>query len=268
VIAYPGEVTRIAATFDLQGLYVWHCHIVEHEDNEMMVPYCIGNMDPTKGPVAPGCILNEPPVAVDDAYSTDEDIVLTVPAPGVLVNDTDINANNVLTAILVSGPANGVLTLNADGSFTYTPNLNFNGSDSFTYKANDAVLDSLAAATVTITVNPVNVDMRLSSLTVPKNAKGGRTYSVAVTIANVGAVATSGSVTVTANGVTVGTLPYNNLAAGTTTTLRLPWTAPVLRTGPPLTVSWVATVSTPGDNNPANNTATATTRVTPGGSTP
>ncbi len=36
VIAYPGEVTRIKATFDKPGLYVWHCHIVEHEDNEMM----------------------------------------------------------------------------------------------------------------------------------------------------------------------------------------------------------------------------------------
>lgn len=39
VIAYPGEVTRIKAKFDLPGLYVWHCHIVEHEDNEMMLPY-------------------------------------------------------------------------------------------------------------------------------------------------------------------------------------------------------------------------------------
>jgi FtsP/CotA-like multicopper oxidase with cupredoxin domain len=45
VIAYPGEVTRVAATFDIDGLYVWHCHIVEHEDNEMMVPYCVGNPD-------------------------------------------------------------------------------------------------------------------------------------------------------------------------------------------------------------------------------
>ncbi len=42
VIAYPGEITRIAAKFDLPGLYVWHCHIVEHEDNEMMRPYFIG----------------------------------------------------------------------------------------------------------------------------------------------------------------------------------------------------------------------------------
>jgi spore coat protein A len=39
VIAYPGEVTRIKARFDLPGLYVWHCHIVEHEDNEMMRPF-------------------------------------------------------------------------------------------------------------------------------------------------------------------------------------------------------------------------------------
>jgi FtsP/CotA-like multicopper oxidase with cupredoxin domain len=43
VIAYPGQVTRVTATFDIAGLYVWHCHIVEHEDNEMMVPYCVGN---------------------------------------------------------------------------------------------------------------------------------------------------------------------------------------------------------------------------------
>jgi FtsP/CotA-like multicopper oxidase with cupredoxin domain len=42
VIAYPGEITRVRALFDLPGLYVWHCHIVEHEDNEMMRPYFIG----------------------------------------------------------------------------------------------------------------------------------------------------------------------------------------------------------------------------------
>jgi FtsP/CotA-like multicopper oxidase with cupredoxin domain len=42
VIAYPGEVTRVRGRFDTQGLFVWHCHIVEHEDNEMMRPYAIG----------------------------------------------------------------------------------------------------------------------------------------------------------------------------------------------------------------------------------
>jgi spore coat protein A, manganese oxidase len=43
VIAYPGEITRVKATSDLPGLYVWHCHIVEHEDNEMMRPYRVGS---------------------------------------------------------------------------------------------------------------------------------------------------------------------------------------------------------------------------------
>jgi FtsP/CotA-like multicopper oxidase with cupredoxin domain len=42
VIAYPGEITTVKARFDLPGLYVWHCHIVEHEDNEMMRPYFVG----------------------------------------------------------------------------------------------------------------------------------------------------------------------------------------------------------------------------------
>jgi spore coat protein A, manganese oxidase len=42
VIAYPGEITRVKATFDLPGLFVWHCHILEHEDNEMMRPYAVG----------------------------------------------------------------------------------------------------------------------------------------------------------------------------------------------------------------------------------
>ncbi|HSD97420.1 MAG TPA: multicopper oxidase domain-containing protein [Sulfuricaulis sp.] len=46
VIAYPGEITRVKAMFDLPGLYVWHCHIVEHEDNEMMRPFFIGPMTP------------------------------------------------------------------------------------------------------------------------------------------------------------------------------------------------------------------------------
>jgi bilirubin oxidase len=42
VIAYPGEITRVKAKFDLAGRYVWHCHILEHEDNEMMRPFQIG----------------------------------------------------------------------------------------------------------------------------------------------------------------------------------------------------------------------------------
>jgi FtsP/CotA-like multicopper oxidase with cupredoxin domain len=46
VIAYPGEVTRVRVRFDNAGQFVWHCHIVEHEDNEMMRPYRIGPVQP------------------------------------------------------------------------------------------------------------------------------------------------------------------------------------------------------------------------------
>jgi len=98
-------------------------------------------------------VINTPPVAVDDAYSVNEDNTLYVAAPGVLANDSDAD-NDPLTAVLVSGPSNGTLTLNANGSFTYTPDANYNGLDSFTYLANDSVFDS-NYATVNITVNPV-----------------------------------------------------------------------------------------------------------------
>ncbi len=92
-------------------------------------------------------------MANDDAYTTDEDTPLTIAAPGVLGNDTDPDGD-LLTAIPVDSPTNGTLVLNSDGSFTYTPNLNYNGFDSFTYMANDGASDS-DVATVTITVNPV-----------------------------------------------------------------------------------------------------------------
>jgi spore coat protein A len=46
VIAYPGQVTRVRLQFNTPGQFVWHCHIVEHEDNEMMRPYRIGPIQP------------------------------------------------------------------------------------------------------------------------------------------------------------------------------------------------------------------------------
>ncbi|HSF85280.1 MAG TPA: Ig-like domain-containing protein, partial [Acidimicrobiia bacterium] len=97
--------------------------------------------------------VNSAPVAVDDAYDAVQNTDLVVPAPGVLVNDTDADGDP-LTAVLVTGPANGTLTLGADGLFTYTPTFNFVGVDSFTYVANDGAVDS-NTATVTITVNDV-----------------------------------------------------------------------------------------------------------------
>ena len=98
--------------------------------------------------------VNDAPVANADSYTTAEDTALIVTAPGVLVNDTDVE-NNPLTAILVTPPTNGSLTLNANGSFTYLPNTNYNGGDSFTYVANDGAANS-GLATVTIAVTAVN----------------------------------------------------------------------------------------------------------------
>jgi VCBS repeat-containing protein len=98
---------------------------------------------------------NDPPVAPDDAYNVNEDTLLDVnAATGVLANDTDIDPNP-LTAVLDTDVANGTLVLNADGSFTYTPDADFTGVDTFTYHANDGSADS-PIATVTITVDPVN----------------------------------------------------------------------------------------------------------------
>ena len=97
---------------------------------------------------------NDAPVSVGDAYSTDEDTALVIPAAGVLINDSDVDGD-ALDAVLVSDVSNGALTLNADGSFTYTPNADFNGADSFTYKANDGTADG-NTVTVDITVGAVN----------------------------------------------------------------------------------------------------------------
>src|SRR5262249_5715396 len=76
--------------------------------------------------------VNDAPVAANDPSSVNEDTTLTVTAPGVLGNDSDVDGD-ALSAVLVSGPAHGSLTLSADGSFVYKPAANYNGPDSFTY---------------------------------------------------------------------------------------------------------------------------------------
>ncbi|MCJ7824013.1 MAG: cadherin-like domain-containing protein, partial [Anaerolineales bacterium] len=97
---------------------------------------------------------NAAPVANDDIFQLEEDQVLAVPAPGVLENDT-APQGQPLTAVLVSEVSYGSLILNDDGSFTYTPDLDYNGMDSFTYQVSDGDLSSNSAA-VSIDVAPVN----------------------------------------------------------------------------------------------------------------
>ena len=112
---------------------------------------------------------NTAPQAVADSYSTDEDTVLTINnGRGVLANDTDEEGDNlsVSTAKPQTLPTRGTLILNADGSFSYTPEANFNGTDSFTYKANDGQADS-ADTTVIIGINSVNDAPTISNLPPP-----------------------------------------------------------------------------------------------------
>lgn len=98
--------------------------------------------------------VSDAPTAADDVYVTDEEVSLTIAAPGVLSNDADADGD-AITAAILSGPANGTVTVNADGSFAYTPNAGFSGVDTFAYQASDGALAS-AAATVTINVNALN----------------------------------------------------------------------------------------------------------------
>jgi hypothetical protein len=97
--------------------------------------------------------LPDPPNAVNNDYSLQEDIPYVVSAPGVLGNDSDPDGDP-LTAAWQSGPSHGDLLLNADGSFVYTPTLNYAGSDSFTYLASDGALNDAAA--VSLNINAVN----------------------------------------------------------------------------------------------------------------
>ncbi len=98
---------------------------------------------------------NQPPIAVDDLATTNEDVPVVI---NVLTNDSDPDGSLDITSVaVIGGPSNGATSVNAvTGEVTYTPNLNFNGTDVFTY----TVIDDQGAlsnpATVTVTINAVN----------------------------------------------------------------------------------------------------------------
>ena len=128
---------------------------------------------------------------------------------GVLGNDTDVDGN-ALRAVMVSGPAHGSLNLNADGTFSYTPDANWTGTDSFTYKAIDGMLDG-NVATVSIVVNPVN-DAPVNTVPGPQTTPEDTALEFssandnAISVADVDAAGNEIEVTLT---VTNGTLSLN-----------------------------------------------------------
>ena len=125
---------------------------------------------------------NTPPVANNDSYSVVNGGTLIVSAPGVLANDSDVNGNSIV-ALLVSGPANGSVTLGADGSFAYTHNGGSSTSDSFTYKVNDGTVDG-NTATVSVAIGSVPTPattMYVQDLAA-SSVNNGSTWTAVVTV--------------------------------------------------------------------------------------
>ena len=140
-------------TIDAGGLITWlpgatavgdHPVTVRVQDN--------GGLQATQSYTLSVANVNDAPTAQGDAYSMSQGGTLTVSAPGVLGNDSDIDGD-ALSASVVSNPGNGTLTLNSNGGFSYTPSAAFTGTVSFSYRAYDGALYS-GAVTVQVTVNP------------------------------------------------------------------------------------------------------------------
>jgi hypothetical protein len=109
---------------------------------------------------------HDTPVATDDVYTTHQDEPLAVnAASGVLANDNDPDGQT-LTANLFGSPANGSVTLNPDGSFSYTPDAGFSGNDSFTYRASNGAANS-NLATVRISVTAAETPNQLFGTVTP-----------------------------------------------------------------------------------------------------
>ncbi len=100
-------------------------------------------------------VFNTAPDAVDDSYSIKAGTVLTVPAAGFLANDTDADGDTVTAISIDDAPDNGIVVAFPDGSFNYTPNAGFTGTDSFVYQVADG-FGGFDTATVTIDVLPAN----------------------------------------------------------------------------------------------------------------
>ncbi len=98
---------------------------------------------------------NAAPVAVDNSYGTNEDTQLVVAAPGVLGNDTDADGDQLTVSTFdAASLESGVVSVAADGSFTYMPAIGFAGSDSFGYTVSDGTLTDTATVTITVSAPP------------------------------------------------------------------------------------------------------------------
>jgi hypothetical protein len=123
--------------------------------------------------------VDDPPVTQADSYTTAEDTPLSVGGNGVLGNDSDPEGAALIAQVVRNVPSGHILQLNEPGSFVYTPEPNFNGTTTFTYRATDGATQS-APTTVTITVTPVN-DRPFATNSAPTTVDEGVTYRFTLT---------------------------------------------------------------------------------------
>ena len=126
-----------------------------------------------RGSIVKPVAANTDPVANDDAVTTNEDTLVTI---SVLTNDTDANGD-ALTVTSTTQPSHGTLVINADGTVTYTPLLNANGPDTFTYTISDGHGGS-AVGSVSVTITPVNDAPTANTDTVTTNEDIAATFNL------------------------------------------------------------------------------------------
>jgi len=113
---------------------------------------------------------NDAPVAVNESYSTNQDSPLVIDAPGVLANDTDVDsASKRVNTATIGAPSHGTLALTADGKVVYTPASGYQGSDSFTYKANNGTWSRDAGVVMSADSNLATVSIIVNGRPVANN---------------------------------------------------------------------------------------------------
>ena len=159
-IALGANVTHGTLTFNANGTYTYQGNLNYNGPDSFTYTVNDGRGGSATGTVSITVTpVNDAPVAVADSYMNQWNTPLTVAANGILGNDSDVdNTPAQLSAVLVSGTTHGVLSLNANGGFTYMPNPNYSGVDTFSYKVSDGALTS-NTVTVTITItSPCRVE--------------------------------------------------------------------------------------------------------------
>ena len=156
------DVTNGALTINPDGTYLYTPNLDFNGTDSFQYEICDDGINPanlcdTATVVITITPVNDTPVAVDDSGTTAEDVPLT--GTTILTNDSDVDTGDILTATATSTtpPANGTVIINLDGTYTYTPNQDFTGTDSFVYEVCDnGTPIQCTTATVTITVTPLN----------------------------------------------------------------------------------------------------------------